>query len=498
LSAESATPDGGGLISGSTLKRSMVWNALGCGVSIGVAVAGLPLLIDGYGYDRFGFIILIWVLVGNIAIVDLGLGYALTKFVAERVPSDKTGNTLHSLIGTALTTMLGIGIVVGALLGLSSTPIVTRLVRVPPALEIEAIGALKILSVAVPLILLNVGFRGLLEAYQEFAWVNLLRVLTNATIVVGPLTLTMFQPRLEWVALLLVVLYATTLLLQTAICWKVVPDLHRGLLWSRAELRRLLGFGGWMALSNIVGIPLLFMDRLLIAGMVSVTALTFYATPAEIAMRLWLVPLAISGVMFPTFAMMFARDKRLAVRLFERVTWRVGITALVVVFLLHTTAEYGFRLWLGAELAIRCVGVMRIMLIGVFVGSMSMLTACLLQSIGRPARVAVMHLLEFPFYLAGLVLLTERFGIEGAAWTWTIRLCVEAFVLLRLLQSEVGEYGLMFCSNAAWMSLGIILLSVVTLIDSLVVRLWVLVATIAAALSLVWRHRRNREGRLNA
>ena len=50
----------------------------------------------------------------------------------------------------------------------------------------------------------------------------------------------------------------------------------------RKEGSRLLRFGGWMTVSNIVGPLMVTLDRFLIGALISVSAVAYYATPYEV------------------------------------------------------------------------------------------------------------------------------------------------------------------------------------------------------------------------
>ena len=71
--------------SGRLLARNTFWNLLGQGAPLAAAVIAFPPLIRGLGIDRYGVLSLVWTLIGYFSFLDLGLGRALTKLVAERL-----------------------------------------------------------------------------------------------------------------------------------------------------------------------------------------------------------------------------------------------------------------------------------------------------------------------------------------------------------------------------------------------------------------------------
>lgn len=62
------------LIGGRRLARNVLWNLLGNGAPLLVALPAIPLLIEGLGTARFVVLTLAWMVVGYFSLFDLGLG----------------------------------------------------------------------------------------------------------------------------------------------------------------------------------------------------------------------------------------------------------------------------------------------------------------------------------------------------------------------------------------------------------------------------------------
>ena len=76
-------------IKGSLLAKNTVLNFIGQVVPLFVAVIAIPFIIRGLGADRFGILSLAWIIIGYFSIINLGLGRATTKFVAEALGKDE-------------------------------------------------------------------------------------------------------------------------------------------------------------------------------------------------------------------------------------------------------------------------------------------------------------------------------------------------------------------------------------------------------------------------
>src|SRR3982075_2269289 len=90
------------------LARNVVWNLIGNGAPMFVAVFSIPILIGGLGKERFGVLALAWALIGYASLFDLGLGRALTQLVARKL-GDGEDREVPTLVWTSLLLMLLLG-----------------------------------------------------------------------------------------------------------------------------------------------------------------------------------------------------------------------------------------------------------------------------------------------------------------------------------------------------------------------------------------------------
>jgi O-antigen/teichoic acid export membrane protein len=427
--AENTTNSGNlHLTSGRLLARNTVWNLIGSGAPLIVAVFSIPILIHGLGKDRFGVLTLAWALIGYASLFDIGLGRALTQLVAKKLGSGEN-HEIPTLAWTSLLLMLGLGVAgAGVIIGISPW-LVHHALKVPEALQSEVVFAFRLLGLSVPVVIVTAGLRGLLEAHQRFKLVNALRIPIGVFTFAGPLLVLPFSQSLVPVVGVLVAGRFVGCLAHLWLCLRVVPELRRQIIWHGTSAGPLLRFGGWMTVSNIVGPLMVTLDRFLIAGLISVTAVAYYATPYEVVTKLWLVPGAVVAVMFPAFSTSFAHNRERAAVLYDRSVKYIFLILFPVVLLIVVLAQDGLRLWLGAEFARNSARVLQWLAVGVFINSLAQVPFALVQGAGRPDLTARLHLVELPCYLLALWWMVSAFGIEGAAIVWTGRVAIDAFIL---------------------------------------------------------------------
>jgi O-antigen/teichoic acid export membrane protein len=475
----------GHLTSGRLLARNTVWNLVGGGAPMLVAVVCIPILIRGLGTERFGVLTLAWALIGYASLFDLGLGRALTQLVARKLGAGEE-REIPSLAWTSLLLMLLLGCVGAAVVGLLSPWLVHRALNVPGALQRETLQSFRLLGLSLPFVITTAGLRGLLEAHQRFSLINALRIPMGVFTFAGPLLVLPFSKSLVPVVATLVAGRVFAWAAHLLLCLRVLPELGRSIAWERSAAGPLLRFGGWMTVSNLVSALMVMIDRFLIGALVTMTAVAYYATPYEVVTKLWLIPGALVGVMFPAFSTSSAQDRNRTAVLFRRSVKCILLALFPVVLLLIVLARDGLKIWLGAEFAAHSVHVVQWLAVGVFINSLALVPSALVQGVGRPDLTAKLQVLELPVYLAALVWLTKAYGIEGAAIAWTSRVALDALILFiiarRLLPIEVSWRP----QTALLTALGLAALALAGLPQGLLLKSAFLLVTILGFVLVAW------------
>ena len=416
------------LTRGRRLARNVIWNLLGAGVPLLVAVVAFPLLIKGLGLDRFGVLTLAWMLIGYFSMFDLGLGRALTKLVAERLGNGQSED-IPALIWTGILLMTFLG-VLGALVVVVFAPwLVGGVLKIPPVLQEEALCASYVLAISIPIVTSTVGLRGVLEAHQVFGAVNAVRIPLGIMTFLGPLAVLPYSNNLVPVVAVLVGVRVISCVAYAVLCAKLYPVLRQSFLLDRNLIKPLLRFGSWMTVSNIISPIMVSFDRFLIGSFVSIAAVAYYTTPYELVTRLRIFPTAFAGVLFPAFSSSLRSRPEDAARLYRRGLNILLFCLFPLVLAIVTYARVGLELWVGTDFANNSFVVLQYLAVGVFVNSLATLPFSLIQSSGRADITAKIHLVEFPFYLFFILFFINKFGIIGVAFIWFLRSFFDMLIL---------------------------------------------------------------------
>lgn len=466
-----------------SIARSSAVNVLGFALPAVVALLAIPALIRGLGPERFGLLTLAWAALGYFNVFNLGIGRALTQLTAG-IPISERADEVAEITDTALLLLAASGLAAAlALMGVSEW-LVGRVVNRPELLG-EARRSFYWLALGVPFVISAAAFSGLLEALNRFGTLNWVRVPVSVLSFVGPLVVIRYTETIVPVVALLVVIRIAAWMVYGSLYVRDVRGWRRPLRFHLESGGKLLRFGGWMTAVNAIVSLLDYLDRFVVGALISIAAVTYYATPQEIVMRVLPISSALAAVLFPAFAASVARDPRRAPELYRR-----GIDALFVgifplALILVAFSPEILEFWLGGAFAESSATVLALLAAGMLISSLSQVPSTYLQGSGRPDLLAKLLILELPLYFAGLYWLTTRYGIEGAAVAWLVRVAFDFVAMV------VVSDGLLFRGVRGHVlplaGVGLVALAIVSLPGGVRLR-GLLAAAIAVAFAmLAWR-----------
>jgi O-antigen/teichoic acid export membrane protein len=403
-----------------------------------VALLTIPYVIHKLGVDRFGILSLAWVLLGYTNIFDLGMGRATTRFVAQALGKGEH-DQVPRIAFTSLFVQVASGIVGGSVLALLTPLLTGRLLRIPADLTGETRLTFWLLSASIPVIFVTRNLRSLLEANQRFDLIMAVQIPSSSINYLLPAVGAWVGYRLPGIILMMTAARLATVFVYLNLCFKVVPDLRRGVVVDRSLLRPLLYYGGWVTVCDVVYPLFTYLDRFAIGAVFSTAAVGYYTAPYEAISKVLIIPSAIVLALFPALGTLSAVSTEQVTRLYAR---GVKFTLLVMTPLIVVSALFAsniLTLWLGKGFAERSTSVLQLLSFGMLAWGVAQLPCTLLDALGRPDIRAKVYLSLFVPYLLTLLYLTKTFGLNGTAASLLLRaafeLCLFMWLSYKLLRT---------------------------------------------------------------
>lgn len=411
--------------------KNTVINFTGLVAPLIVGLYTIPQILLFLGQERFSLLTILWMVVGYFTLFDLGLGRAVTKIVADKI-GQKLNDDIPIIFWTANLIMFLLGILGSIFLISFGSSLIENFFNVSSELQPELKSVIVFLAISLPIIILTSGFKAVIEAHQNFVFLNVIQIFLGLFTYLCPLFLS--TPDLADVVGLLFLGRVVQLLALIFFTFKIFPSLLRVPVLQiklnfKKESLALFRIGGWLTISNIVGPIMVYFDRFFLGAMVPMVTVAYYTTPFEMVSRLNLLPSALVRVLFPAFATAQFENQVQMKRLFFRSLIGVSICLFIPCALIFIFAKWGLTLWLGESFAHNSSLILQILTVGVFLNCLALIPYTLLQSLNQARLTALIHLFELPFYLGSLYFFISHFGIIGAAITWTLRVLIDTALM---------------------------------------------------------------------
>jgi O-antigen/teichoic acid export membrane protein len=408
--------------------RNIGWNLIGFGLPLIVAVVCIPPLVQELGTARFGLLTLIWAVVSYFGVFDLGLGRALTQQVSAAIGSGRESD-VPSIAATGLAVMLLLGVIAGVLMWALAPAGIASMTLPNPA---EAEAAARAMAWSLPFIVLTSGLRGILESRGTFRAINLIRIATGALTYVLPIAIVRAGMNdLAAIAWALGAMRAASCAWHALLVAREVPGALSPKQFDRLALSGLLRFGGWLTVSNVVSPLMGYLDRFVVAALLSLEATAWYVTPKEMVTKLLIVPTAIGNVLFPRLSSLGSskEGQQEAVRLEDLSLSAVFLLLFPVTLALALCAPLVLRMWVGEEFARAGSTAMAVVCLGVLLNGLATIPFLSIQARGRSDLTALANVFELPLFIGAVYLMTREWGVTGAAMAWTLRVAIDLVAL---------------------------------------------------------------------
>lgn len=420
--------------------RNAMFNLAGYGVPFIAALIAVPLLVRGLGIERFGLLTLAWMITGYFGLFDLGISRAVTKYAADlEARGERTA--LRETIGTAMGMLLGLGAAAAVLVAAAAPFLSSLVLETSSRLHAETTTSFIALAAAIPFMLGSAGARGVLEAQQRFGLLNAIRIPIAIASTAGPLAIVPHTQNLFPIALVLLIARIIEFAVFIFILLRLFPGLRACMRPRMRAGRLLLGYGGWLTVTNIVGPVMTYLDRFIVSGLLGATAAAFYATPYDVVSRLAVIPGSLLGAVFPALAAAHTSDEQRFTALYKRTRRIITLLMTPLVLLIILGGGVFLNVWLGPAFAEQGTSVLRLLALGMLVNAIGQVPYGALHAMGRPDITAKLHLVELPLFLGMIWVFTHTMGITGAALAWFIRALFDTTVLTVLAERRIAGAG---------------------------------------------------------
>lgn len=372
------------------------------------------------GIEEFGLFTLILSIVGYASIFDIGITRSVIREIAI-YKHDK--QEVIKILSTSTLIIILLGVLAAFLIILFNTQI-TNLLKVSANIKEEFNFCLIIMSLSIPSFLVTQVWCSLLEGKEEFLKLNIYKSISSTLVILLPAIGLFWGQSLTYVIIGLLVSRIISMLLIFKFC----KGYRFVIAFDKLVFNRLITFGGWIAVSNIISPIMSYFDRFILANRMGSEVVGFYTGPSEAIARIGIFPSAIARTIFP----MLSSNQMESFKI-KKISYILIIVSVVPFALFFAGfAEEILSLWLGDSFASSSSLVFQILTLGLVFNAIAQVPFANIQASGNSKATAFLHIIECMPYLILLWWLISHYGIIGAAWAWTIRMFIDMLLLIAM------------------------------------------------------------------
>lgn len=411
----------------------------------------LPYIVHKLGPDSYGILTLVWTVTGYFAFLDLGLGNAIIKFVAE-FHSKGNSERVNEVIGATLLIVSTLGIIGGVILLLFAKTLVTKVLKVPPDFFSVAYWAFSISSVGYFATMLLSVFAAVPNGLNRYDITSVVTVLMGALTIVGNAFLLYLGLGLIEIVVFNVLISVAAIFTYVFILRNIYPHIRFGLFFRWTTISNIVSFGLFSLLSRVAFLINYHADRLVIGVLLGVSWVTYYVVPFTLINRLTALTFRLGCVIFPAISELHGQ------RRFDTIT-EMYLTSSRVILAVSTAIclplfVFGDRLlilWMGQDFGLKLGLVVVFVTLGLYLSAFTNVPTFVVDGLGKPRVSGIAALSNAILNISLAIPLAKQLGINGVAFSFFLSNALVTFAFVYYVNNKTLGISFVKLIRAAYL-----------------------------------------------
>jgi O-antigen/teichoic acid export membrane protein len=378
-------------------------------------------LLELLGAETFTMLSFFWVYTSHLGFFDFGISRNLGIELPKLSNAEKSILVNQSVRKGFVYSLIG---VVAVAVMLFTVPIFN-----PKFSVVSQYSVFAILLVWVPLAVLQMIVRGVLEASERFISAAVFRAYNQSVLFLLPWVMACWGHH-DIFQMVAVITVARALSLLPAMYWLMTKY---GLVFIKKMDDQEVVIqrnNQWITLSNLAGIVNGSLDRFVLLSLLGAHAISAYVFAQDFGIRILVLSSSFALVLLPYFSRNQSKwQNHIWVKRGSGLILLSHIALGLILYFGQTQLKYGFN---NMSLAQDVVDFFWIFLVGITANGIGHILLSALHSHRELKRPALWHVISAVFYIPLLYGVVQGFGLTGAAVLWSMRSVVDTVVLYLL------------------------------------------------------------------
>src|SRR5439155_1039831 len=288
--------------------------------------------------------------------------------------------------------------------------------RVPQRLQSDAAFVLYLSAVGFALNMCLTVFGAIPQGLQRLDLFAMRSLVLLTVTGVAQITIVMLGGGLRWLAGVTVAINVASLVIFVLVARRLLPGVSLLPRFNQWASRELLSFGALRFVNQLAGQVVFQLDRLIVAALVSIAAVTFYSVPLSIAQRFVIVQAIFATAFFPAASELHALADRARLRAAYLASMKLVLAMVVPMAILVATFSHPLlKAWLGNSFADASAGILAVLAVAYGLAQVMGVPTLAADATGHVRWSAGFAIVSAAINLSLTIILVPRLGAIGAA-----------------------------------------------------------------------------------
>jgi O-antigen/teichoic acid export membrane protein len=374
-----------------------------------------PYIVATLGESSYGILALVTSVVGYFALLDLGLGDAVIKYMAEHLGAGDLRGA-NTLLGVAAVIFLVVAALGAALVAALAGVLAGTVLKIPPDMIHVTRISLVVAAAGFFFTMLLTLSTAVLNGMNRYDVSSLINAAMGVTTSIGTAILLFLGRGLLPIVVLNCVVPFVVLIIHVAVIRRLQPGLRVAFSLDRPMMKRVFGFGMFSLMGRVTDIVNRQLDLLIIGAMLTVSAVTYFVIPFTVLNRITGLIGRAGVVVFPAVSELHGQQRATTIQELYITASRLiltGATALLLPVLV--LGPRFLHLWMSPGFAREGGLCMVLLTVAVCIDVTTNIPTFVTNGVGRPKVVGLASLAHAVIFLALIVPMGLRAGISGVA-----------------------------------------------------------------------------------
>ena len=421
---------------GERTVNNALFNAVSSIVPLVLSFVFWPYIVDTLGEASYGVFALVSTVIGYFSLLDLGLGNAVVKYIAEY--SGRERRYTEEVVGTALSVFMAAGLI-GVLIILSiAKALAVHWLKIPPDLVTAAYHSFCAAAIGFFLTMLMTLFTSITNGLNRYDISSCVMAALGIFSTLGAVLLLRLGFGLVPLVWLNVVLPLLAVIFYFSVIRHLMPGVAFRMQLKKETLKRILHFGMFAMLSRVTDVISSQVNLLVIGAILGMTSVTYYVIPFTILSRMTNLLGRVGMVIFPAISELQGQNRHDTIRELYLTTSRLilSFSAAFTVPLLVFGVRF-LTLWMSPEFAAHGGTVLLIITAGVFINQFTNVPTFVVNGLGHPKVSGVAAISSALIFLVLMVPGARYGGIIGVASAMALSATIVAPLFIRYVNCTV-------------------------------------------------------------